>query len=443
VDVSNYQLSINNYQLPEGYKQTEVGVIPEDWDIDKLASLTQSKRPISYGIVQTGRPIEGGVACIRVFDIKDGIINDKDLITTSKEINNSYKRTILNEGDLIIALRGKIGELAVVTKEFEGANLTRGVALIALQEIYSSHFYKQYLSSAESKIRLQNSLNGSALQELPIATVRSFPIAIPPLPEQRAIAATLSDVDALITSLDKLIAKQRHLKTATMQQLLTGKKRLPGFGKGKGYKQTEVGLIPEDWDCKKIGSFTDCTAGGTPSTLVDAYWGGSIKWMSSGELHKKTVYEVESRITDKGLKNSSAKLLPVSCVLIGLAGQGKTRGTVAVNAIKLCTNQSIAAIFPDNSFDSRYLFHNLDSRYEELRGLSTGDGGRGGLNLTIIRNTQLPFPRIEEQHAIATVLSDMDAAISALETRRAKTQAIKQGMMQELLTGKTRLIINE
>ena len=296
-------------------------------------------------------------------------------------------------------------------------------------------------------------------------------LPLPPVEEQRSIAQALSDVDALIAALDKLIAKQRHLKTATMQQLLTGKKRLPRrMGNGeliidndgnpvmfglsmdncqlsidnyqlpKGYKQTEVGVIPEDWNFRKIGSFTDCTAGGTPSTLVSEYWGGSIRWMSSGELHKKTVYEVEERITDEGLKNSSAKLLPANCVLIGLAGQGKTRATVAVNAVELCTNQSIAAIFPDDSFDTQFLFHNLDSRYEELRGLSAGDGGRGGLNLTIIRNIQLPFPSLEEQRAIATVLSDMDGEIAAIEARRAKTQAIKQGMMQELLTGRTRLI---
>jgi type I restriction enzyme S subunit len=262
--VPNYQLSINNYQLPEGYKQTEVGVIPEDWEIDELAHLTQSKRPISYGIVQTGRPVQGGIACIRVVDINNGSIDDRDLITTSEEISNSYKRTILGEGDLVIALRGKIGELAVVPKTLEGANLTRGVALIALQEDYLSHFYQQYLSSTESKIRLENSLNGSALQELPIATVRSFPVAVPPLPEQRAIATALSDVDALIAALDKLIAKKRHLKTATMQQLLTGKKRLPGFGEGKGYKQTEVGVIPEDWEPLRFRDVVSFSGGSQP-----------------------------------------------------------------------------------------------------------------------------------------------------------------------------------
>jgi len=248
----------------------------------------------------------------------------------------------------------------------------------------------------------------------------------PPLHEQCAIAAALNDVDALISSLDQLIAKKRDLKQAAMQQLLTGKQRLPGFS-GK-------------WEEKRIGEFTDCTAGGTPSTVVQSYWGGSIRWMSSGELNLKRVEEVAGRITEEGLKNSSTKLIPIKCVLIGLAGQGKTRGTVAMNFVELCTNQSIAAIFPSEAFIPEYLYCILDNRYDELRELSSGGGGRGGLNLTLIKSISVPLPSILEQTAIATVLSDMDAEIAALEQRRDKTKALKQGMMQELLTGRIRLV---
>lgn len=244
--------------------------------------------------------------------------------------------------------------------------------------------------------------------------------------EQRAIATALSDADALVAGLERLIAKKRDIKQAAMQQLLTGQTRLPGF----------IG----EWKTLCVGEFTDCTAGGTPSTAIAHYWNGAIPWMSSGELNKKMVHEVDGRITDAGLANSSTKVIPAKCVLIGLAGQGKTRGTVAINHVELCTNQSIAAIFPNSSFVPEYLYYNLDSRYDELRELSAGDGGRGGLNLRIIRSIAVPFPSIEEQTAIATVLSDMDAELSALEARLAKTRAIKQGMMQELLTGRTRLV---
>lgn len=206
-----------------------------------------------------------------------------------------------------------------------------------------------------------------------------------------------------------------------------------------GYKASELGMIPQEWKIRRIGDFTDCTAGGTPSTQVSSYWGGEIPWMSSGELHLKQVYDVAGRITQKGLENSSTKFVPANSVLIGLAGQGKTRGTVAISKIPLCTNQSIAAIFPTDEFDSPFLFYNLENRYDELRALSTGDGGRGGLNLTIIRNVSVKFPPLPEQTAIATALSDTDALISSLQTLIAKKKAIKLSAMQNLLSGKIRL----
>jgi type I restriction enzyme S subunit len=145
-------------------------------------------------------------------------------------------------------------------------------------------------------------------------------------------------------------------------------------------------------------------------------------------------------ITDDGLRNSAATVLPKKCVLVGLAGQGKTRGTAAVNMVELCTNQSIAAILPSPAFVPGYLFYNLDRRYDELRDLSSGGGGRGGLNLKLIGSIPVPLPSIAEQSAIAVVLTDMDAELAALEARRDKTRDLKQAMMQELLTGKTRLV---
>ncbi|WP_255331759.1 restriction endonuclease subunit S [Methanocalculus taiwanensis] len=206
-----------------------------------------------------------------------------------------------------------------------------------------------------------------------------------------------------------------------------------------GYKRTEVGVIPEDWVTKNIGSFAYCTAGGTPSTQSNDYWGGTIRWMNSGELNLKIVHDVEGRITKNGLDNSSTKLIPSRCVLIGLAGQGKTRGTVAMNMVELCTNQSIAAILPNSSYYVNYLYYNLDNRYHELRSMSTGDGGRGGLNLHIIRSIVVPFPPLPEQHAIAAALSDVDGLIGALDALIAKKRDMKQAAMQQLLTGRTRL----
>ena len=204
-----------------------------------------------------------------------------------------------------------------------------------------------------------------------------------------------------------------------------------------GFQKTEVGIIPYDWEVKTVKHFTDVTSGGTPSTKVKEYWGGNIRWMNSGELNLKRVLEVEGRITENGLNNSATKLIPENCVLVGLAGQGKTRGTVAMNMVRLCINQSIAAILPCEEVLSYYLFHNLDLRYKELRSISTGEGGRGGLNLSIIKNLPIPLPPTKAEHStIATALNDADALITEFEKLIAKKQNIKQGAMQELLKPK-------
>ena len=211
------------------------------------------------------------------------------------------------------------------------------------------------------------------------------------------------------------------------------------------YKSSPFGLIPKDWLVRRIGEISKTTAGGTPSTKNSDYWGGEIKWMSSGELNLKRIYDVEGRITDIGLKNSSTKIIPAKCILIGLAGQGKTRGTVAMNMIELCTNQSVAAIFPSNEFYEDYVYYNLDSRYDELRQLSTGDGGRGGLNLNIINSLLIPLPPLPEQKAIAQLLSTWDDAIDKNQSLIAQKELRKKWLMQNLLTGRIRLkgFVNE
>ena len=206
-----------------------------------------------------------------------------------------------------------------------------------------------------------------------------------------------------------------------------------------GYKHTALGLIPEDWEVKKINQFAKVTAGATPPTGISKYWNGEIRWMNSGELNYKKVFEVNGRISEEGLKSTSTKLLPSNCVLIGLAGQGKTRGTVAMNMVQLCTNQSIAAIIPNGKFWEEYLYHNLDSRYDELRNISTGEGGRGGLNLGLIGSLNIPLPPLPEQKAIAELLSTWDRAIEKTQELIKLKELRKKYLMQQLIKGKKRL----
>jgi type I restriction enzyme, S subunit len=206
------------------------------------------------------------------------------------------------------------------------------------------------------------------------------------------------------------------------------------------FKKTKAGTIPNEWKVKKIKDISsNVVAGATPSTGNREYWDGDIPWMSSGEINKKVILNTEKRITKQGYKASSTKMIPKNSVLIALAGQGKTRGTVAMNKIELCTNQSLASIIPNDEIDSLYLYYNLDNRYEELRNLSTGDGGRGGLNLRIINNVYVGVPPIKEQHKIASILSIWDKAIELKEKLIEQKKEQKKGLMQKLLTGEVRL----
>ncbi len=206
------------------------------------------------------------------------------------------------------------------------------------------------------------------------------------------------------------------------------------------FKDTEIGKIPEEWETLYIHQITEISTGATPSTNINEYWeNGTIRWMSSGELNNKIIYDVNGRITQKGYDNTGTHMLPKNCVLIGLAGQGKTRGTAAYNKVELCTNQSIAAILPNSKYESKYLYFYIDSLYDKLRLLSAGDGGRGGLNKQILQNLEIAMPPLNEQHHIASALTSIDNLISSLGKLIEKKKNIKQGAMQQLLTGQIRL----
>ena len=405
--------------------KTDIGIIPSDWEVRTLSDITEGARPISYGIVQTGDEVTNGVRCIRVVDIKDGHIDDSALITTSQEISDSYSRTILREGDAVIALRGKIGEVAVVPEHLEGANLTRGVALLAVVEPYSGRYVKHFLSSPIGKSILERKLNGSALQELPISSLRKVKIACPSLPEQRAIADALSDVDTLIEQLDALLAKKRAVKTATMQRLLTGKQRLPGFS--------------EPWETRRLGEVTKIVNGGTPSSSVDVYWNGDIPWCTPTDItgtSGRYLSETERNITEKGLANSSASLLPEGTLLLCSRA---TVGEVKIAVTPITTNQGFKSLICGPDVSNEFLYYILLTMKSELEELSSGSTFLE-LSKRSAALLEITLPPIQEQKAIAQILSDMDAEIEALEARRGKTQRLKQGMMQELLTGRTRLV---
>lgn len=188
-----------------------------------------------------------------------------------------------------------------------------------------------------------------------------------------------------------------------------------------------------EWESGKIGDYADIIAGGTPSTSNPTYWNPKqIPWMSSGEINKKRLFFTDNQISEIGLENSSAKWIKSNCVLIALAGQGKTRGTVAVNHIPLTTNQSIAAIVPNEKLYFEFLYQNLENRYDELRTQSSGDGSRGGLNKQIISQISIDFPEITEQTKIGDYFQRLDALIEQKEKKYQKLKQLKTAMLSQM-----------
>lgn len=201
----------------------------------------------------------------------------------------------------------------------------------------------------------------------------------------------------------------------------------------------------EEYKKYKLGELVEnVVAGATPKTSVDDYWnGGDIPWLSSGEVHKKFIYFTDKFITSEGYNNSSTKIVPTNSVLIALAGQGKTRGTVAINKIELCTNQSIASIIPNEMLNYKYLFYYLESKYEYLRALSSSDGGRGGLNLKLIRSIPIQVPSIKEQENISNFINEIDKKILLLEQKHKLYDDFKKYLMQQIFTQKLRFDFND
>lgn len=188
------------------------------------------------------------------------------------------------------------------------------------------------------------------------------------------------------------------------------------------------------WEELLVKDLAYVIVGGTPHTSVPQFWGGSVPWMSSGDIHLKRIVDVPGRLTEEGLGSSNAKLVSPPAVAVALAGQGKTRGTAALTLVTLCTNQSVALIKArDGRLRAEYLYHMLTFRYEELRARSAG-GGRAGLSKRLIEAIPVPLPCPDEQEEIAAILDSLDAEIGQTEALIAKYQRIKTGLMHDLLT---------
>ena len=235
-------------------------------------------------------------------------------------------------------------------------------------------------------------------------------IPVPPLEIQEEIVRILDNYTKLV----------EELKEKLNAELITRKKQYSWYRDYLLKFENKVEIV-------KLGSISELKSGGTPKTENLEYWeNGNIPWMSSGEVNKGNIYETEKKITEKGYNNSSAKMLPKDTVVIALAGQGKTRGTVAITRIELCTNQSLCGIIPNEKLNSDFLYHYLKTQYENLRQLSSGDGTRGGLNLKMLNNYLIPLPPLEVQKRIVEVLDNFEKICKELNIELSSEIEIKE-----------------
>jgi type I restriction enzyme S subunit len=402
--------------IKEGYKQTEIGVIPNDWEVKTLGECL-IKNP-DYGINAAAVNYNDNLPTyLRITDIsEDGKYISSNKASVNNIQSNSY---YLEDGDIVFARTGaSVGKTYLYNKN-DGMLVFAGFLIRAKSnpKILNS---KYLLFTTQTKNYwswvLANSMR-SGQPGLNSNEYKSFQIPLPPtIGEQIAIASALSDTDALITGLEKLIVKKRNIKQGAMQQLLQPK---------------------EDWEMTKFGEICDVIGGGTPSTFIPEYWNGTINWFTPTEIGKhKYTYGSRRKITKEGFINSSGKILPIGAVLL------TTRagiGDVSILMNEGCTNQGFQSLIAKKGYNNEYIYYLITTLKNVLIQNASGSTFLE-ISPNKIKQIEISISNYEEQTRIATILSDMDAELTALEQKLEKYKNIKLGMMQELLTGKTRLV---
>ena len=373
-----------------GYKQTEVGVIPEDWDCLKLGNFI---------FLQRGHDLTWR-------DRREGDVP----VMGSAGQNGTHDTAIAKGPGVILGRSGaSFGQAHYCEQDFWPHNTALYVTdFLGNHPLFVFYFLKSIDFSRHNSGGAQQSLNRNFIS--PII------LAVPRPPEQRAIAEALSDVDALLDGLDRLIAKKRDLKQAAMQQLLTGQTRLPGFH-GEWRKCPLGEDVTLHSGCHVLAQYCNTSGEGVP------YLTGPADFQDGSINHTK--------YTEKPIT-----LCGPGDILVTVKGSGA--GTLVIADAIYCISRQLMAIRVRN-WDSRFVYYSLGQNASQIK--SAAAGLIPGLSRADILDQALPLPpHPAEQTAIAEVLSDMDAELAALEQRRAKTRALKQGMMQELLTGRTRLV---
>ena len=448
-------MSAIKQHVPDGFRQSEIGIFPTDWKINSLAEISTK---ITDGTHDTPKPIKEGIPFLTAIHVKENHIAFESCYFLPKSVHDEiYKRCNPEYEDILMVNIGAgTGTTALVNVKYPFS--LKNVALIKPdKKVSDGRFLNQVLSFLKDEI-LESLSAGGAQPFLSLSQIGQINAPIPSKEEQTAIANALSDVDALLTELENLIAKKQAIKTATMQQLLTGKTRLPQFatytegenqgapkGKSKGTKPSELGEIPEDWDVSTIadislvpmqnGLFYEPARKGKGVPLInvsDMYTSAPIS-VESLELFNASKTELKAfKVNEGDLFFTRSSIVPSGIAFCNVLPKSDKEVVFDSHLIRVRVNPKIA--------DYNYVHLNCLAKHSRLHLIANSKTATmTTIDQKAINCCPVLLPCKEEQSAIATILSDMDNEIQTLEQRLAKTRQIKQGMMQQLLTGRTRL----
>jgi type I restriction enzyme, S subunit len=408
-------------ELKPGYKQTEVGVIPVEWDDVKIGEVTN---------IYIGRDLLAD----RFSRIFDSIYRFPVYSNTVAEQGlYGFYSVPEYEGDSLTVVGRGVG-LGTAFARTGGYGAIGRLLVLFPNGRAEARFLATYINQ-----RVSIFIETGGIPQLTGIQFSKYKVALPPLPEQQAIAEVLSDVDALLDGLDRLIAKKRDLKQAAMQQLLTGQTRLPGF--------------EGEWEVKTLGEMFDFSGGYSASR--DQLSAEGHCYLHYGDIHgaSKTWVDTLSDYQDIPKLNIPLKQVSVNSLLkdgdvvfvdASEDDEGTSKHVVVVNKDNVPFISGLHTIVAKSKTDElaheyrRYCFQTPSIRQQFL--FYAVGTKVSGISKTNIAKLTIPVPAVPEQTAIAAILSDMDAELAALEQHRGKTRALKQAMMQELLTGKTRLV---
>ena len=430
----------------------DVGVA-DGWESRTLGELADDERGITYGIVQPGHHVIGGVPIVRVQNIVDGTLETSDVMRVAPEIAAKYRRTCLRGGELLLSLVGSVGSSVIAPPEFAGWNTARAVAVVPLRSGIDARWVRFCLRSAPLQHLMEVWCNTTVQATLNLNDVRRLPIPLPPTREREAIVAVLGALDDKIELNRRMNRTLEELAGALFRAWFVDFEPVVAQAAGRApfglapavaalfpasFSDSELGPIPQGWRVCSLDEIADPRGGGTPKTSVTEYWNGDIPWFSvvdSPAAGQVFVLETEKMITARGMSESATQLLPEGTTIVTARG---TVGNLALVGVPMTMNQSCYGLVPKNNFGAAYVFFTMQGAVEELR-----RNAHGSVFDTITRNTlssiSIVTPPVEvraEYERFATPLLDKIKA----NVRESRTlAALRDTLLPKLLSGELRV----